>query len=116
MKNIKRLSDQLKYKSVLWYSDNWNVARILDVGSPKDHLQELSLEIFAISIKHANKIITFRIPTGENELVDAISKFKDTDEWGIDGKTLNFIQKKFAPLDIDCFADPNNTKLAHFDA
>jgi hypothetical protein len=40
------LIDHLRHESVLWHSDNWNVARILAVGSTKEHLQELALDIF----------------------------------------------------------------------
>ena len=32
------LVNELKHESVLWYSDNWNVARILEVGSAKEHI------------------------------------------------------------------------------
>ena len=113
---ILSLSDQLRHEAVLWYSDNWNVARILEVGSPKDHLQDLALDIFALRLKHDIKIIPSWIPREENQLADAISKFKDTDDWGIDFETFNYIQEKFGPLEIDRFADPDNAKLARFDA
>ena len=110
------LADKLRHESVVWYSDNWNVARILEVGSSKDHLQDLALDIFALRLKHDIKIIPCWIPREENELADAISKFNDTDDWGVDHETFAFIQDRFGRLDIDRFADANNAKLNRFDA
>ena len=113
---LHSLRKQLAHESILWYTDNWNVSRILQVGSPKNHLQDLALEIFALRVEFDMKIIPCWLPRGENELADAISKYNDTDDWGIDHETFAYIQDKFGFLDIDRFADPNNTKLARFDA
>ena len=113
---LTSLSDQLAHESVLWYSDNWNVARILEVGSPKDHIQDLALEIFAFRVTNDTKVIPCWLPREENELADAISKFRDTDDWGIDGETFFYIQEKFGCLDVDRFAHTSNAKLPRFDA
>ena len=110
------LADQLKHQSVLWHSDNWNVARILDVGSAKNHLQDLALQIFSIRVQNDIKIIPHWIPREENEEADAISKLWDTDDWGIDPETFAHIQTQFGPLDIDRFANTSNAKLTRFDA
>ena len=110
------LVHQLKHESVLWHSDNCNVARILEVGSPKDHLQELALQIFSIRVKHDIKIIPCWIPREENEEADSLSKYRDTDDWGIDFETFNYIQSQYGKLEIDRFADSINAKLNRFDA
>ena len=49
-------------------------------------------------------------------MADAISKFHDTDDWGIDVESFNFIQKKFGCFEVDRFADSNNKKVLRFDA
>ena len=113
---LTSLTDKLAHESVLWYSDNWNVSRILEVGSSKDHLQSLALEIFAARVRNDIKLIPCWLPREENEFADALSKFKDTDDWGLDHESFDFIQKKFGRLDIDRFADSNNAKLLRFDA
>ena len=79
----------------MWYSDNWNVSRILDVGSAKDHIQDLALEIFALRVKFDIKLIPCWLPREENEVADAISKFHDTDDWGIDFEIFRVHPEKF---------------------
>ena len=113
---LNSLFSQLAHESILWYTDNWNVSRILEVGSSKDHIQDLALQIFATRLKLDIKIIPCWLPREENELADAISKFHDTDDWGIDQESFAYIQSKFGELQIDRFADANNAKLKRFDA
>ena len=62
------------------------------------------------------KIIPCWIPREENEAADALSKFRDTDDWGIDPESFQYIQQKFGHFDIDRFADPANAKLRRFDS
>ena len=62
---INSLAKQLQHESVLWYSDNWNVSKILEVGSPKEHLQDLALQIFDLRIKLDLIIIPCWVPRGE---------------------------------------------------
>ena len=93
---------------VLWYSDNVNVARIINNGSPKDELQTLVLEIYAISINNDIKMVSKWIPREENQIADEISKHYDTDDWGIDGETFELIQSKFGQFTVDRFASATN--------
>ncbi len=107
---------ELAHQIVLWHSDNINTTRIINVGSPKSHLQELALEIRKICIQSDIEIISKWIPREENELADHLSKLRDTDDWSIDDETFHFIQSKFGALDIDRFAAHNNNKLPRFDS
>ena len=50
------LSHRLAHKSVLWYSDNLGMSRILDVGSQRNLILDLALEIFAIRKKFDIKL------------------------------------------------------------
>ena len=57
------------------------------------------------------------MPREENHFADALSKFRDTDDWSIDGKTFLYIQRRFRKLSVDRFADEKkNAKLSRFDA
>ena len=51
------IEKHLQHEAVLWYTDSWNVSRILQVGSRKDHIQELALEILHLRITRDIKII-----------------------------------------------------------
>ena len=110
------LLTHLRHESVLWYTDNWNVSRILEVGSSKNDLQDLALNIFALCVQNDVKILPCWIPREENQEADEISKHRDTDDWAIDLESFHFIQKKFGRLEVDRFADPRNTKLPRFDS
>ena len=113
---LSSLITHLKHESVLWYTDNWNVSRILQVGSSKNHLQDLALEIFALCVRNDISILPCWVPREENQLADAISKHNDTDDWGIDSETFEFIQDNYGRFDIDRFADSHNTKVPRFDS
>ena len=113
---LQSLTDHLKHEAVLWHTDNWNVSRILQVGSSKDHIQELALEIFHIRVRNDIKIIPCWVPREENVTADALSKFNDTDDWGIDLETFQYIQQQLGFLDVDRFADNNNAKLRRFNS
>ena len=54
------------------------------MGSSKDHLQSLALEIFAARVRNDIKLIPCWLPREDNEFADALSKFKDTGDWGLD--------------------------------
>ena len=49
---MESLGYLLQHESVLWYSDNFNTARIIEVGSTKPHLQKIALEIFELCLKN----------------------------------------------------------------
>ena len=110
------LIKHLRHECVLWYTDNWNVSRILQVGSSKNDLQELALKIFALCVRNDIRILPCWIPREENQTADELSKHRDTDDWGIDNETFQYIQSRFGRFDIDRFADSRNTKVPRFDS
>ena len=113
---LESFKDMLKHQVVLWHSDNMNTARIINVGSSKDNLQTVALEIFRISLANDIKIISKWVPRDENRLADSISKICDTDNWSIDDETFQHIQEKFGRFTIDRFSDEKNRRLERFDA
>ena len=47
---------------------------------------------------------------------DAISKLEDTDSWGIDDQSFQFLQDRFGIFTFDRFADSSNHKVDRFSA
>ena len=85
------------------------------MGSPKEHLQDLALQIFDLRIKLDLMIIPCWVRREEYEFADASSKCRDTDNWSIDAESILYIQQRFG-MSIDRFPDDKNTKLPRFDA
>ena len=49
-------------------------------------------------------------------MVDGLSKKLDSDSWGIDAESYNYIQSKFGIFTYDRFADHINSKVDKFDS
>ena len=74
-------------KSLLWHTDNQNCVKIIQRGSTKVHLQELSFSIFSNCLKNSISFNISWIPRKENVKADYISNIVDYE----DGKpVLNF--------------------------
>ena len=97
-------------------SDNQAATTIIEIGSTKYHLQQLALEIFDFCLKHDIKLVTRWIPRNLNRAADYYSKIKDTDSWGVDEESFEYIQSKFGPFQIDRFADEKNKKVSTFNS
>jgi len=106
----------IKNEAVLWFSDNANVARIIDSGSTKPCLQNLAIDIFETCLRFNIKLIPSWIPREMNSFADDLSKTKDTDNWGIDYETFDYIQSKFGKFSFDRFADNRNRKVIKFNS
>ena len=91
-----------------------NTARIIQVGSKKPKLTSIALDIFAFSISKNIEIHPIWIPREENCEADEISKDLDSDSWGIDSETFDYIQSKFGIFTYDRCADERNRKTNLF--
>lgn len=107
---------QLQNENVQWFSDNMNVARIIEVGSAKTHLQKIAIEIYDLCMQFNIKLTPAWIPREFNLIADNLSKILDTDSWGIDFETFKFIQSKFGAFTYDRFADEQNVKVKKFNS
>ena len=76
------LIDKLSGCSVKWFTDNRNVALILNIGSKKSHLQHEILQIFNICYPRSIGIDIEWIPRAENEQSGYLSKMCDDNDWG----------------------------------
>ena len=106
----------LQNENLLWFTDNMNTPKILKVGSKKIHLTDIALDVFALCLKRNIELRPVWIPREENQVADEISKYKDTDSWGIDWPSFNYLQKCFGKFTIDRFADHINNKVKKFNS
>ena len=67
--------DSLRARTVVWYTDNQNVARIVNVGSKIPALQRMGLDIHRLSLLAGVSIDMEWIPRDLNIIADDISKF-----------------------------------------
>jgi len=106
----------LKNEAVLWHSDNFNVSKIIEVGSSKHDLQILCIEIFEICVRNNILLKPSWIPREFNHIADSISKHKDSDNWSIDNETFNFIESNYETFTVDRFSDDLNNKVDKFNS
>ena len=113
---LQSYSGILSNQSIQLNTDNFGASRILTIGSSKPHLQQLAKDIFYHCMKHNIKLTPEWTPREQNRCADYYSKIKDTDSWGIDQKTFDFINARFGNFTVDRFADDRNKKLPIFNS
>ena len=86
------------------------------IGSFKCKLQELALDIFHYCLKYNIKLTPQWIPRDLNQNADTLSKVQDTDAWGIDEESFNYLSSLLGPYTVDRFADDRNAKLPCFNS
>ena len=107
-------SKKLHVSHVKIFSDNQGACRITLVGSRKKHLQQLAVDIFALSVKYSFVIRTQWIRRDENQIADHLSKFVDFDDWQINLSTFLLLNAKWGPFTVDRFASYYNNQLNRF--
>ena len=113
---LKSFGPRLSHESIQINIDNLSACHILSVGSSKEHLQSLSIEIFNHCSKYNINLQPRWVPREENDIADYFSKYNDTDDWSIDDKSFNLISRRFGPFTIDRFADNINRKTERFNS
>ena len=78
---LESLMVKLKNCTVEWFTDNQNVARILQVGSKTPLLQKEALCVFSLCVAHNVSIEPEWTPRSENQVADFISHIQDWDDW-----------------------------------
>ena len=96
--------------------DNFGATRILEIGSSKEHLQQLARDIFYHCVRNNIKITPQWTPRDQNHDADYYSKIKDTDAWAVDQECFHYINTHFGPFSVDKFADDRNKKLKIFNS
>ena len=113
---LESLIPKLKNECILWFSDNQNVVRIMEIGSKKPELQEEAFAIFSIAAQNLIRIEPQWIPRSENQQADYLSRLKDIDDWQIQPLIFSQLDGLWGPHTIDRFANQLNSQLARFNS
>ena len=108
------LIDKLSGFSLKWFTDNKNVALILNIKKP--HLQHEILQIFNICYPRSIRIDIEWIPRAGNEQSDYLSKLYDDNDWGISDTLFCYLETNWGLHTIDRLANYLNTKLPRFNS
>ena len=103
-------------KTVKLLTDNQNCVRIIESGSTKPDLHNLSFSIFTFCLRNNISLETQWIPRSQNDQADFISKFVDYDDWSVSNDFFDFVNSLWGPHTIDRFASYLNTKLSRFNS
>ena len=106
--------DSLRARTVVWYTDNHNVARIVNVGSKIPALQRMGLDIHRLSLLASVSIDMECIPGDLNIIADDISKFVDLDDYSISDGVFHCLDELWGPHTCDRFACHYNAKFPKF--
>jgi hypothetical protein len=74
------LLDILQGQKIKWYTDNQNIVHILNKGSRKIDLQQISIKIANVCTLHNIVLLPQCVPREENVKADKISKSTDCDD------------------------------------
>ena len=74
-----------------------NVARIIDIGSPKLPLQEEARRIFHICVSHGISIEPEWVPRASNEQADYLSRIVDPDDWSVSLPIFQLLNSRWGP-------------------
>ena len=111
---LKSLQGKLANERVHWFTDNQNVVRIVQHGSPKAVLQVEALEIFAVCVDNSIRLEPERIPREQNELADYYSRIVDHDDYMLNPSVFAWLDELWGLHSVDRFASPNNAQLDRF--
>jgi len=96
-------------------TDSTNVVAFIEKGSAKQHIQRIVFQIVQLLHESNNTLRIFHLYREDPriQLVDGISKAKDTDNWSIDFEHFNSFHQQFK-FHVDLFADKFNRRLTKF--
>ena len=112
--SMKALTESLQAQAVTWFTDNQNVARIVNCGSRVPALQDLAMDIFQTCLLNSVSNDMQWIPRDLNSAADDISKFIDHDDYTINDTVFNALDDLWGPHTCDRFACPDNAKVQCF--
>ena len=103
--------------TVVARGDAQNVFWILSKGgSPKEHLQEVCLEIFWHCIERRIDLRPEWLPREDNQRADYLSKVRDSDDFGLSIEAFDHVSSAFGACAVDRFASEHNAKLPRFNS
>ena len=106
----------IRGKKVKIYSDNKNVQSVLKVGSKKEELQTIAMEVSEICENNGINISVEWIPRELNERADYLSRCKDSDDWSIQDWVFTKLNSRWGPHTIDRFSSHYNNKCERYNS
>ena len=113
---IQSFGSTLFGKCVKLFTDNQGVPSVIQKGSMKADLQQLSIEIFDMCGRHNIDLHVQWIPRDLNQVADNLSREVDCDDWGISVDYFQYLDNLWGPHTVDRFADNYNTKTVRFNS
>ena len=113
---IKSNEKELENKKILLHTDNKNVEQIIKVGSKKQELQDIAIEIVETCDKRKVILESQWIPREQNEKADWLSRRYDNDDWGVQTWAFNAMEKRYGKYTYDRFATDYNRKCDQFNS
>ena len=113
---LQSVMTKLRNMRVRWFTDNQNVARILRVGSRREHLQAIALDVFFLIVHNQIQLEPEWIPRELNEQADYLSRIVDFDDWQLNPEIFSELDGIWGPHTVDRFANNVNTQLARFNS
>ena len=110
------VAQKLVNARVRWFTDNQNVARILQVGSRKPDLHAIALKVFNIAIQYQIHLEPEWVPRELNQRADLLSRIVDYDDWFLNPAVFGWLDTMWGPHTVDRFADHNNRQLSRFNS
>jgi len=99
LKSIRHFRHALQLQGInfLWITDSENLVSFLHKGSPKVHIHEKVTEIYTLLFDmNCTLEPVHLLRTDERiQLVDDLSKVRDTDNWSIDDHSFQILHKQF---------------------
>ena len=110
------VANKLHNTRVRWFTDNQNVARILEVGSRQGHLQEIALKVFSLAVHYHIHLEPEWIPRELNQQADYLSRIIEYDDWQLNPIMFAELDALWGPHTVDRFASFNNCQLPRFNS
>ena len=108
--------NSLKGSNLVWNIDNWAASRIVEVGSMKEHLQSLAVEINQLVWQNNIQLKMEWRPRTDSVIQywDYISKDFDTADYFISSQDFKFLREEFGPFLADFFASHRSFRMKPF--
>ena len=113
---LKSFQSKLANKRVRWFTDNQNVVRIVQNGSPKGVLQAEALDIFSVCVTNKIRLEPEWIPREQNEQADYYSSIIDHDDYMLNPSIFVWLDSLWGPHSVDRFASPANAHTDRFNS
>ena len=110
------MAPKLVNARVRWFTDNQNVAHILQVGSRKPDLHAIALKVFDMAVQYQIRLEPEWVPRELNVRADLLSRVVDLDDWYLNPAVFSWLDSLWGPHTVDRFADHNNSQLVRFNS